>query len=157
MKTALMAVPTSQSGGEKAKHVQRLRLRCLPHAGLREMLQSGRALPTLPKVRNCKGAGGRASGAAPHTPASGRSASAGTKGSRPRAPQGDAQRLEPLPGDGHVGRPEPTTAASGGHSPSWTAPAAPNRQHSAEVPALPSLRTVLCGDGQIGQPIRSQQ
>lgn len=151
-----MAVPTSQSGGGKAMHVKRLRLRCLIFARLQETVQPGWGLSTLIKVLNCNRAGGRASGAALHTPASGRSASAGTKGPHPRVPRGDTQRLKPLPGDGHAGQPEPTAAALGGHSPSLTDTAAPNRQHSAEFPALLSLRTVLREDGQIEQPISRQ-
>lgn len=146
-----MAVPTSQSGGGKAMHVKRLRLRCLIFARLQETVQPGWGLSTLTKVLNCNRAGGR--GAALHTPASGRSASAGTKGPHPRVPRGDTQRLKPLPGDGHAGQPEPTAAALGGHSPSRTDTAAPNRQHSAEFPALLSLRTVLREDEQIEQPI----
>lgn len=151
-----MAVPTSQSGGGKATHGSAYAHGACHMPGLQETLQPGWGLPTLPKMQNCNRAGGPASGAAPHRPASGRSASAGTKGPHPRIPWGDAQRPEPRQGDGHAGRPQPATAASGGHSPSRTDPAAPTRQHSAAFPALLSLRTVLCGDGQIEQPIRSQ-
>lgn len=107
MKMALMAVPASQSGGGKAKHVKCLRVPCLPHARLQETLQPAWGLPTLSKKQNCNRAGGRASGVAPHTPASGRSASAGIRGRHPWIPRGDAQRLEPLRG----------MATTGGRSP----------------------------------------